>query len=174
MYLSILAEDKAEPHITALLLESSVISLCFPVVRGIHAESLGFQVQRCLFNFFKSYLFLSGGAESLLLAQLFSSCSARASHWGGFSCCRAPALGIRALVAVTHGPSCYAACGIFPERGSNLWPPNWQMDPQPLDHQGSSPSAASRYFHDLGQVFLSSSPHPSQYSWLDTHFGFEK
>ena len=29
MYLSILAEDKAEPHITALLLESSVISL-FP------------------------------------------------------------------------------------------------------------------------------------------------
>ena len=80
MYLSILAEDKAEPHITALLLESSVISLCFPVVRGIHVESLGFQVQRCLFNFFKSYLFLSGGAESSLLAQLFSSCSARASH----------------------------------------------------------------------------------------------
>lgn len=56
-YLSILAEDKAEPRITALLLESSAISLCFPVVRGIHAESLGFQVQRGLLYFFRVICF---------------------------------------------------------------------------------------------------------------------
>lgn len=134
--------------------------------------------------FFKVYLFtyfwlhwVFVSALQLSLAMVSRAtvhCGVRASHGGGFSCCRAPALGIRASVAVAHGPSCYAACGIFPERGSNLWPPNWQMDPQPLDHQGNSPSVASWYVHDFGQVFLSSSPNPSQYSWLDTHFGFEK
>ena len=44
-------------------------------------------------------------------------------------------------VAVAHGPSCSAACGIFPDQGSNLCPLHWQADSQPLHHQGSpSPS----------------------------------
>ena len=38
---------------------------------------------------------------------------------------------------VAHGPSCSAACGIFPDQGSNLCPLNWQADSQPLRHQGS-------------------------------------
>ena len=40
-------------------------------------------------------------------------------------------------VIVAHGPSCSAACGIFPDRGSNSCPLHWQADSQPLRHQGS-------------------------------------
>ena len=40
-------------------------------------------------------------------------------------------------VIVAHGPSCSAACGIFPDQGSNPCPPHWQADSQPLHHQGS-------------------------------------
>ena len=40
-------------------------------------------------------------------------------------------------VIVAHGPSCAAACGIFPDQGSNLCPLHWQADSQPLCHQGS-------------------------------------
>ena len=38
---------------------------------------------------------------------------------------------------VAHGPSCSAACGIFPDQGSNPCPLHWQADSQPLLHQGS-------------------------------------
>ena len=38
---------------------------------------------------------------------------------------------------VAHGPSCSAACGIFPDRGLNPCPLHWQADSQPLRHQGS-------------------------------------
>ena len=40
-------------------------------------------------------------------------------------------------VVVAHGLSCSAACGIFPDQGSNLCPLHWQADSQPLRHQGS-------------------------------------
>ena len=39
-------------------------------------------------------------------------------------------------VAVAHGPSCSAACGILPDQGSNPCPVHWQADSQPLRHQG--------------------------------------
>ena len=39
--------------------------------------------------------------------------------------------------AVAHGPSRSAACGIFPDQGSNPCPLHWQADSQPLRHQGS-------------------------------------
>ena len=35
------------------------------------------------------------------------------------------------------GLRCSAACGIFPDQGSNPCPLHWQADPQPLRHQGS-------------------------------------
>ena len=38
---------------------------------------------------------------------------------------------------VAHGPICSAACGIFPDQGSNPCPLHWQADSQPLHHQGS-------------------------------------
>ena len=40
-------------------------------------------------------------------------------------------------VVVVHRPSCSAACGIFPDQGSNPCPLHWQADSQPLRHQGS-------------------------------------
>ena len=43
----------------------------------------------------------------------------------------------RRLRSVAHGPSCSAACGIFPDQGSNPCPLHWQADSQPLRHQGS-------------------------------------
>ena len=41
------------------------------------------------------------------------------------------------LVVVAHRPSCSAACGIFPDQGSNPCRLHWQADSQPLRHQGS-------------------------------------
>ena len=40
-------------------------------------------------------------------------------------------------VVVAHGPSCSAACGIFPDQGSKPCALHWQADSQPLRHQGS-------------------------------------
>ena len=40
-------------------------------------------------------------------------------------------------VVVAHGPSCSAACGVFPDQGLNPCPLHWQADSQPLRHQGS-------------------------------------
>ena len=38
-------------------------------------------------------------------------------------------------VAVAHRLSCFAACGIFPDRGSNTCPLHWRADSYPLDQQ---------------------------------------
>ena len=38
---------------------------------------------------------------------------------------------------MAHGPSSSAACGIFPDQGSNPCPLHWQADSQPLRYQGS-------------------------------------
>ena len=38
---------------------------------------------------------------------------------------------------VAHGPSRSAACGTFPDQGSNPCSLHWQADSQPLRHQGS-------------------------------------
>ena len=40
-------------------------------------------------------------------------------------------------VVVAHGPSCSAACGIFPDQSSNPCLLHWQADSQPLRHQES-------------------------------------
>ena len=40
-------------------------------------------------------------------------------------------------VVVAHGLSCSAACGIFPDQGSNPCPLHRQADSQQLRHQGS-------------------------------------
>ena len=107
----------------------------------------------CLF-----YLFIFGCIGSSLLRtgflQLWRAgapprCGAQASHCSGLSCCGAWALGTRASVVVAgrllsagsvvvaHGLRCSAACGIFPDQGSNPCPLRWQADSQPLRHQGS-------------------------------------
>ena len=37
---------------------------------------------------------------------------------------------------MAHGLSCSAACGIFPDQGSNPCPLHWQADSQPLCQPG--------------------------------------
>ena len=83
------------------------------------------------------WVFFFGCAESLLLGQLFSSCDkqgplstcgAQASDCGGFSSCRAWALGHAGSVAAAFGLSCRVACGIFPGWGWNSSPLHWRVD----------------------------------------------
>ena len=38
---------------------------------------------------------------------------------------------------MAHRLGCSAACGIFPDKGSNPCPLHWQADSYPLRHQGS-------------------------------------
>ena len=79
-------------------------------------------------------------------ARAFSSCG----KWGPlFIAVRGPLTISRPLllrstgsrragsVVVAHGPSCPAACGIFPDQGLNPCSLHWQADSQPLRHQGS-------------------------------------
>ena len=56
---------------------------------------------------------------------LLSSCSARPSHCGGFSCCRAQALE-QSSVAVLHKLSCPQACGILSNQEWHPCPLYWQ------------------------------------------------
>ena len=67
-------------------------------------------------------------------------------------------------VVVAHGPGCSAACGIFPDQGSNLCPLHRQADSQPLRHQGSP----SRYF--LISLLISSfTPWLFSSIWFNIH-----
>ena len=103
-----------------------------------------------LINLFMAALGLHCCADFLQLQRAGATlrCGVRASHCGGFSCCRARALGTRASVVVAHGLQqlwlaglqstdsvvvvhglgCSMACGIFPDQGSNPCPLHWQVD----------------------------------------------
>ena len=106
---------------------------------------LAFLLTGCIsffFFFFKFYLFIY-----LWLCWVFVSVRGLSlvAASGGYSSSRC--LGLSLLwplllrstgsVVVAHGPSCSAACGIFPDQGSNPCPLHWPADSQPLRHQGS-------------------------------------
>ena len=87
-------------------------------------------------NRFKISLFIFGRAGSLLLCMGFlqlwragaTLCgSVMASHCGGFSH-GARALGVWTSVVAGHRLSCFMACGIFLDLGSNPCPLHWQAD----------------------------------------------
>ena len=48
-----------------------------------------------------------------------------------------PRLWSTGSIVVAHRLSCFAACGIFLDQGSNLCLLHWQADSLPLSHQGS-------------------------------------
>ena len=56
-------------------------------------------------------------------------------------------------VAVAHGPSRSAACGIFPDQGLNPCPLRWQADSQPLRQQGSPWDAFYLSFQSSSQFW---------------------
>ena len=69
-------------------------------------------------------------------AGLLCSCSALA-YGGGFSCCGARALGVRASAVVAHGFSCPVAW----RHGLNPCLLHWWVDSLPLSHQQSPDSS---------------------------------
>ena len=91
-----------------------------------------------LFYLWLCWVFVSVRGLSLVVASGGHS----SSRCAGLSLPRPlllPSTGSRRAgsVIVAHGPSCSAACGIFPDQGSNPCPLHWQADSQPLRHQGS-------------------------------------
>ena len=106
------------------------------------------------------YLFIYGCVGSSFLCEDFLQLrqagatlhrSTLASHYRGLSCWRSTGsrcAGSRCAgsVVVAHGPSRSAACGIFPDQGSNPCPLHCQADSQPLHHQGS-PNSLSFLIH---------------------------
>ena len=114
-------------------------------------------VQSFFFFFICLFIYLFMAVLGLrFCARAFSSCAS-----GGHSSSRCAGLSLsRPLllrstssrragsVVVAHGPSCSAACGIFPDQGSNPCPLHWQADSQPLRHQGSP------HFLYIGKFFL--------------------
>ena len=89
---------------------------------------------------FYNCICLFGSAESPWLCWLFSSCGdegllsryrAQTLHCVGFSGCGPQVLGTGSVVKA-HGLGDSAACGIFPDPGSNLCLLHWQVDSLPL------------------------------------------
>ena len=107
-------------------------------------ESIGF-FGFCFFLILFIYLFIYGCVGSSFLCRLSLvavSGGDSSSRCAGLSLSRPLLLrstGSRRAgsVIVAHGPSCSAACGIFPNQGSNPCSLHWQADSQPLHHQGS-------------------------------------
>ena len=98
----------------------------------------------------RSFLF---GERGLLFSCGVWASSVAASLWSmGF---RTPGLYSTGSIAVVNQLSCSAACGIFPDRGSNPCLLHWQGDSLPLSHQGSP----SQRFHHLFKPTLLISSH---------------
>ena len=85
------------------------------------------------FYFWLCWVFVSVRGLSLVAASGDHS----SSRCAGLSLSRPLLLQSTGSVIVAHGPRCSAACGIFPDQGSNPCPLHWQADSQPLRHQGS-------------------------------------
>ena len=100
-----------------------------------------------LFLFIYLFIYLFMAVLGLCFcARAFSSCGERGAtlHRGARASSLSRPLLLRSTgsrragsAIVAHRPSCSAACGIFPDQGSNPCPLHWQADSQPLRHQGS-------------------------------------
>ena len=119
---------------------------------GVYATVIYFQLffkSETILKYFLSinylflFFFLFGCIGSSLLhagfLQLWRAgatlhCSVWASHCGvqalGVQASLVVACGLQSAgsVVVVHGLSCSAACGIFPDQGSNSCPLHWQVD----------------------------------------------
>ena len=69
-------------------------------------------------------------------------------------------------VIVAHGPSCSAACGIFPDQCSNPCPLHWQADSQPLHHQGSPTFIEKTIFSVVFSILYFINIHSNCYYFL--------
>ena len=106
----------------------------FVAARGLSlvAVSRGYSSLRCTGFSLRWLLWLRSTGFSLRWLLWLRSTGSR--HVG-FSSCGTQALVVVAhglqnagSVVVAHGPSCSAACGIFPDQGLNPCPLHWQVD----------------------------------------------
>ncbi|XP_060146051.1 ADP-ribosylation factor 2 isoform X7 [Globicephala melas] len=107
-----LAEDELRDAVLLVFVNKQALLLL-----GLHSISASLQDQHC------ESLSLAGNISGLSLLwplPLWSTGSGRAGS-----------------AAMAHGPSRSAACGIFPDWGTNSCPLHRQADSQPLRHQGS-------------------------------------
>ena len=85
---------------------------------------------RCCAGF--SLIMESGGYSPVSVCRLLTAVASLVAELGLQS--------MQASVVVVHRLSCPAACGIFPDQGSNMCLLHWKMDSLPLSHQGSPPT----------------------------------
>ena len=126
-----------------MLQKIALLRTRFPIPQQHFPLSFFFFI-RYLF-FLNFYLFIFGCVGSSFLCESFLQLwhagatlhrGARTSHHRGLSL-RSTGSRRAGSATVAHGPSRSAACGIFPDQGSNPCPVHWQADSQPLRHQGS-------------------------------------
>ena len=143
------------------------IYLCYYFFFLFCSSSLPFS----FFFFLKFYLFIYSFMVVLgprFCARALPSCGKRGPL---FIAVRGPLTIAASLVAehrprragsavVVHGPSCSAACGIFPDQGSNPCPLHWQADSQPLCHQGSPPSFYIYFCNEISHPLIHFLPVP--------------
>ena len=75
------------------------------------------------------------GGLPIAVASLVAEAGSRHS---GFNRCISQALE-QSLRSCSHRLGCTAACGIFPDQGSNPRLLQWQVASSPLSHEGSPP-----------------------------------
>ena len=136
-------------RIASVLTLWGVVYMCFPKIKHrehLMMNSFFFLILKAKHLFVKIiYLFIwlcwffvaVHGLSLVAVSRDYSSCDACAGHCSGFSCFRAQALGARVSIVVAHWLSCFLSCGILPGHGSNPYALNWQVNSQPLDHQGN-------------------------------------
>ena len=127
---------KGSPSLSKLTHSSGLyIYLFLVVVGGLHLSCKRF------------YLFIVWflAALGLCCCSAFSSCGEQRLLFIAMlkllvrvaSYSRAQALEHR-IIVVVHGLGCPQNVGSFLDQGSNLCPLHWQVDSEPLDHQGRS------------------------------------
>ena len=115
--------------------------LSFSLIYGgfqVHIHYLCFNFYLFIIYFWLCWVFVSVRGLSLVVASgghSSSRCAGLSLSWPLLL--RSTGSRRAGSVTVAHGPSCSAACGIFPDQGSNPCPLRWQADSQPLRHQGS-------------------------------------
>ena len=101
--------------------------------------------------FLAMYLFVASGGYSLVVVRGLLLWQLLLWSMGS----RTPGLYSTGSIAVVNQLSCSAACGIFPDRGSNPCLLHWQGDSLPLSHQGSP---SQRFYHLFKPTLLISFP----------------
>ena len=133
------AQERNEFRPLKLSLLNFLKNLC-PKKRKLHTNPIFFREFFFFFLIFLLFLFLAALVlHFCVLSPVAASGGHSSSRCTGLSPSRPLLLwstGSRRAgsAVVAHGPSCSAACGIFPDQGSNPCP--LHADSQPLRHQG--------------------------------------